>query len=359
MLTRLVPLRELSPALHEAWVDLAARAAEPNPFHEPAYVLAAARHLGHRWPDLLVVEEDGRLLACIPIRRSPSLRGRPLLNVSVWRHEYSLLGTPLVDRDRAGAALKSAIDGIVRLARPFRIAVFEWVGDDGPVGEALERALVGHGLGPLRYRSFSRAVLRRRSDEALPDRLAGRHSRLRQLRRALERECGTDLNTVNRSGDRRAIEQFLSLEASGWKGRAGTAMACRPGHADFFRDLCTELARENRMQLLSLEARGSPIAMQLSVESGEGLFCIKSAYDERHARFSPGAQLELDVIGRFYREGRARWIDSCTDPGNSLMNRLFPDRRRISTLLVPPPGRLVSIVVGKLLRSKRKIRPRG
>ena len=54
----LVPLGDVDGALLSSWRDLADRAAEPNPFHEPEVVLPA-RHLGARRVSLLVYEAWG------------------------------------------------------------------------------------------------------------------------------------------------------------------------------------------------------------------------------------------------------------------------------------------------------------
>src|SRR5439155_13614414 len=119
------------------------------------------------------------------------------------------------------------------------------------------------------------------------------HTRLRRLRRAFERELGAPLEAIDRSGQPEAVERFLALEASGWKGRRGTAMASRPGHADFFREMCAGAGSAGRLELLSLEAAGQVLAMKCSLFAGDGLFYLKAAYDEAHARYSPGVQLEL------------------------------------------------------------------
>ncbi len=39
-----------------------------------------------------------------------------------------------------------------------------------------------------------------------------------------------------------AVDTFLELEKSGWKGRAATAMGSAPEHEAFFRTLCRTFA---------------------------------------------------------------------------------------------------------------------
>ena len=75
--------------------------------------------------------------------------------------------------------------------------------------------------------------------------------------------------------------------------------------------------------------------MKCNLISGDAVFCFKSAYDERYASSSPGFQLEVRDMECFAAEGRS-WADSCTDPHNSMINRLWPGRRTLANVLVPP-----------------------
>ena len=115
-------------------------------------------------------------------------------------------------------------------------------------------------------------------------------------------------------------------------------MASRPEHAQFFRDVCADFARRGCLQLRSLEVSGAPVAIKCSLISGNTVFCFKSAYDERYASSSPGYQLEVHDMECFATEGRS-WQDSCTDPHNSMINRLWPGRRSLANILIPPSRR--------------------
>jgi len=139
------------------------------------------------------------------------------------------------------------------------------------------------------------------------------------------------------SSDPVASERFLALERAGWKGRAGTAFASSPRHAEFFRTVCERFADAGRLELLAFEAGDRTLAMKCNLLAGEAVFCFKIAFDEEFARFSPGLQLELDNVERFH-EGSAAWMDSCAAPDHPMINRLWPDRRRIQTVLLPSPG---------------------
>src|SRR5437870_2180293 len=102
---RVVPLADVDDGMLAAWRSVAARALEPNPFHEPAFVLAAAHHLGAPGVALALVEAGGGWQACLPVQRARRLPGGHLPALTTWRHLYSFLGTPLVAPDAPVAAL--------------------------------------------------------------------------------------------------------------------------------------------------------------------------------------------------------------------------------------------------------------
>ena len=77
------------------------------------------------------------------------------------------------------------------------------------------------------------------------------------------------------------IEQFLTLEAAGWKGKAGGAIATRPRERAFFVEACRALAERDALEILALRGRDRrPAAMAINLLEGDALFTAKIAYDE-------------------------------------------------------------------------------
>src|SRR5438105_2357806 len=79
------------------------------------------------------------------------------------------------------------------------------------------------------------------------------------------------------------IERFLALEASGWKGRAGGALACSAASLRFGREVLGEAARRGRLHMVGIDCDGQPIARRYSILAGEGAYAYKTAYDEAYA----------------------------------------------------------------------------
>jgi CelD/BcsL family acetyltransferase involved in cellulose biosynthesis len=353
----ILALGDLSPREIEEWRALATQAAEPNPFFEPEYVLPAAEFIGGRRLALLVVRTSDGWSACLPIHRPRRWHRVPAPAVATWQHRYCFLGTPLVRADR----VESAVGTMTRelMCQPMAFVGFDSLTDDGPVRDALRASIEDEGGGELRVDAHERAALRRRATgHDYPSLKAKQRHELARKRRRLEDELGAPLQMVDRAEDPEAVDEFLELEASGWKGRLGTALASVELDAQFFRAVCRSFRGLGRLHLLSLQASGERVAMACNVRAGDGVFCLKTAFDERWRRYSPGAQLMHNHVSWFHEEEGATWMDSCVEPGNELVNRLWPDRRRIVTVALParsPTGHLArtAITAGVRLRGGR------
>ena len=330
MQAKLIDIGSLEDGELAAWRELAARALEPNPFFEVDFVIPSARHLGSDGAGLLVVEQGGEWRACLPVV-SGRWRG-PLRATRPWRHMYSFLGLPLL-AGHDPAPLQALLGAAER-----SLVALEWVTTTGPTAAALERAVEDCGLVRAGEMSFERAFLRRDHAAGLLERLPPkRRHELERQRRRLEDLLDAPLECIERSGDPDAVEQFLHLEAEGWKGREGTALLGRPGHGEFFREVCARFAADERLRLYELRAGERTVALKCNLLAAPGLFMFKIAHDEELGRFSPGVHLELENVEKFL-ESDLQWMDSCADPHNQMINRLWPDRRELTTIVLARGG---------------------
>lgn len=316
----------------ERWHALAA-AAEPNPFLEAEFVLAAAAALGAErvWLDVVRSGNDWNL--CLPVHDVRHWHHVPVPGTVPWFHDYCFLGTPIVRAGVERAAVSELLDGFTE-SRTSSFMGLETVVADGSFRQALGEATSELGVHVTAIRQFERAALRRRPDG---DYLQIKPKHRREFRRQRDRlaeQLGAPLETRDVSGDLGAVDQFLVLEASGWKGRSGTAFAAIEGHDDFFRRMCAAFADLGRLQMLELHADGQAVAMKCNIRAAEGSFCFKIAFDESWSRFSPGILLELDNIERFHADPSIKWMDSCASHTNAMINRLWPDRRSLETLVL-------------------------
>lgn len=346
-------IRGLEAAEVAAWRELAAQAVDPNPFFEPDFLLPANRHVGGAPDRLLVVGDGDRWEACLPLTRSRW--HRVLALPYAGDPAYGFLATPLIARDGAERSSARLVDA-VRERAPL---VIQRLGVGGPFQAALAAAIEAGRLSALEEDRCERALLLRSQEDRLGH-LSPHHRRdLRRMARRLAEDLGGPLSTRDRAGEPAAVELFLELELSGWKGRAHTALASDRSHAEFFRELCANFARGGRLQLLELGTAERPVAMKCNILAAEGLFGFKIAFDESFARWSPGIQLEVENMNLFDRTEMA-WMDSCADPANAMINRLWPERLQLTTIVLGS-GRLrpreaaalaISRVSGSQLRQR-------
>jgi CelD/BcsL family acetyltransferase involved in cellulose biosynthesis len=190
--------------------------------------------------------------------------------------------------------------------------------------------------------AFERPVLDRRpSHDAF---LAGHphRARLKDLRRRAKRlsEAGavTFETATSGPGLERAVAAFLALERAGWKGAAGSAMACRPEHAAFARALFgpTHGPVGARADILAVDGR--PVAISLALTGGGTATLLKTAYDEDRRACAPGLLLEAEIVRACHETAFADRLDSATLAGSALES-LYRERERVAEIIAMPPGR--------------------
>ena len=328
-------------AHRDAWTDLTGRALESNVFLDPDFALPAAQHLsGGRRPCFVMVwavdggERRDLVAVCPIVGRRGALRGL----ASAWMHDLSTLGLPLLDRARAGPALRALLvwaghdlQGASGLLLPSLPA-------DGPTAAALREVAGACGLDLAVLDSWDRAALRAGGPVGLQPKGA------KELRRQRRRLAGLGVlaHVAAETDDdvRAAVERFLALEAGGWKGAAGTAMLSSSARTAFLRTATRMLVRRGRCRIDSLTVDGVPVAMAVTLSTGDVDYLWKIAYREDVARCSPGVQLVLAITEARRRDGRAAITDSCAVPGHPMIDRLWRDRIRLCDVAVAVhPGR--------------------
>ena len=157
------------------------------------------------------------------------------------------------------------------------------------------------------------------------------------------------------------MTRFLELEAAGWKGRSGSAMAARPGHAQFLRELADGFGADGRLLALELEAGPRLLAQSLAITAGDGVFGFKRAFDEDLSRSSPGTLLDVDLLDWFHEREEFAWIDTSSEPVSADRD-IYGDRLELGTTVVGlgRAGRAVPALFGAVDAGRdhyRRLRP--
>jgi CelD/BcsL family acetyltransferase involved in cellulose biosynthesis len=130
---------------------------------------------------------------------------------------------------------------------------------------------------------------------------------LRKCSRALEREGAVSMETV-RGGeqlDQQLREAFI-VEASGWKGAAGTAIQSDPRTQRFYTAIGRWAAGCGTLRLFMLRADRRPLAMCFALQAHGICHLLKAGYDPAYGRYSPGKLLMHAVIRECFRDGVTR-----------------------------------------------------
>ncbi len=336
---------------------LAARAAEPNVFYEPAFMLAAGQVFGAGAGAVLVRSATGRLTGLFPARIERPQGGLvPML--AGWTHPFAPLGVPLVDRDDPEATVAAWLDHLAQDRTMPALLLMPFVPEQGAFARAFDAVLSRSGRASAIFDRHERALLdpgAERSGYVERTVSAGRRKEMRRQRRRLE-ECGpvTFVSTPDPDGIAAALKDFLVLEASGWKGVAGTAIVDDPAVKAFVQTAVASLAAEGHARVDRLMLDGRAVAATVTLQSGDTAWCWKIGYNEGMARFSPGVQLICELTERLAAEGGVARADSCATTDHPMIDHIWRERLTLSDRLVALKTSAVPFALAGGLESLRR-----
>ncbi|MEZ2145435.1 GNAT family N-acetyltransferase [Bradyrhizobium sp. DN5] len=331
-----VPLTSIDPG---QWRALAQRTIEPNGYYLPGWELAVSATARGRTGASALAAFDAssmRLIGLMPV-------------ISLWRawkiplpalvsaHPYGTLCSPLIDRD-------APIEAATRLLQQARevgahALVLNDVALDGAAMTALNQVLNRDGLKPRILSSYIRASLDATQDgeTLLRDALGAKKLKeLRRLRHRLEEHGPVAFEVARgRNEIRPALETFLQLEASGWKGERGTALIQHAGDATFIRRAVAALAETAQCEIVKLRAGMTPVAAGIVLRHQDRAFFFKLGIDERFAKYSPGVQLTLDLTRHLCADPAIASADSMASADHPMINPIWRGRFAIGDVLIP------------------------
>lgn len=310
---------------------------------------------GRRWGCLFAYEAEA-LVGVLPFARRPHmlLRGaRPWLHVP--GDEYTTGGGLLVDgaqAERAQDLARALVHGALALS-PRAVGIrFGGLVPDAVARTAistLPRALVaGEDLA-------GRSVPLEGTWEDFHAGLGG--NLRRNLRKARNRLAKAGALEVESSADPADLDRFLTLESSGWKGADGGAVASRPDALGFYRAFVERLAERGWLQWHFLTLDGEPIAGSLAARWGRQIVLQRVAFDEAHARTSPGQLLLATSLEAWFDEQRFERMDCLTDqPWHATW---CMERTPYAALTLTAPGPIGHLAGGLPARARERLKGFG
>lgn len=320
-----VTIERPSIALAAHWEKVAPFAS--NAFMHPVALQAASDTLSAAITVLLAwdtSEEPNRLVGWWALQR------RRLL---LWSYleaqpfSYAFLSTPVLAPGTADDVMPAFLSAIARgngLPATLRLRDFDGA---GPHASALDAAALPHTL----------LVTDLRPTATREDGLKRSGSTRKKLRQDWNRLAATgELEAINvRAPDAigAAIEAFLELEASGWKGDRGTALLNDAADAAFARRFIADMAAAGLASIALLRLDGRPVAAQVLIYSGRTAYTWKTSYDPGLAKYSPGMLLVDRICTELLDSGEIDMLNSCA-VADGFMGRLLSGRKPMLDMIV-------------------------
>ena len=334
-----------------AWEKLAKHTVEPNVFYEPWMLLPALKTFGQQENICVVLiyttgpsNEGSQPILCglFPLALQRGYKGLPLRYSSFWKYKYCALCTPFIHHDYAADCFAAFCQWLEATPETGAFLKMEYVSGDNVFNQLLTDYFNQTRNQLVVEERINRALLENRGggrpagEDYINTALSGkRRKELRRQEKLLREQGQLEYAELLPGADAEIwFEQFLQLEAKGWKGAEGSALASAQHSCEYFLSAARAAHARGQLQMLALRLNGRPLALKCNLLMGTGAFAFKIAFDEEFASYSPGVQLELENIRRTHELPEIHWMDSCATAKHFMINRLWLERRTIKTLLV-------------------------
>lgn len=329
--------------LQEELDFLSNRAMEPNVFFTSRFLAPAMPRLEDREIRLAVVrdEMDGksrlRFLMPFSVERPGFSIGAPIIRA--WSNSYGPLGTPLVDAEGAAETIDNFLDALGREeSRLPSVLVLPDIRLNGQFAQVARAIAMSRNLPISTTNEQSRPMLDSLLDGDAYLKASIKSSHMREMRRqwGLIEKLGTVKYEIARQPRdiRMRMEEFLMLEASGWKGKKRSAMLSDRLRAAFAREAVNNLAEIDAARIHTIDLDGQAIASMIVLMMNGEAYTWKTAFNEELSRFSPGKLLVAQLTDWHLDDANIVRTDSCAIPDHPIMSRLWKEREAMGTLII-------------------------
>lgn len=328
----------------EAELDfLSWRALEPNVFFSSRFLAPAMPRLEDREIRLAIMRDETdarsrlRLMFPFSIERPGFSVGSPILRG--WSNPFAPLGTPLLDAEDAAQTLDDLFEALGQEGHRLpTVFVLPEVRLESPVIRTMKAVAMSRNLPVSVTGEQSRPMLDSLLDGETYLRKAVSNKHFHDMRRQWNRlaEQGELTYNVARQPDeiRQRMEEFLLIEAGGWKGKKRSAMLSDRLRAAFAREAVHNLSQIDQVRIHTLDLNGRGIASMIVLMMNGEAYTWKTAYDEAYARFSPGKLLVAQLTEWHLDDANIIRTDSCGVPDHPIMSRLWTERETMGTLVI-------------------------
>ncbi|MET3615886.1 CelD/BcsL family acetyltransferase involved in cellulose biosynthesis [Rhizobium aquaticum] len=327
---------------------LSNRALEANVFFSGQFLAPALPRLEEKQIRLAVLRDtDGRkrarFLMPFSVERPGLGLGSPIIRV--WANHFAPLGTPLIDAEEAAESVDNVFEalGSPDAGLP-QVLVIPDVKIDRPAAQLIRALALGRNLPIAATDQRERPMLESLLDGEtyMSESLSAKHNHeMRRQWRKLSEKGEVTYNVARQPRDVvRRMEEFLLLEASGWKGKEKTALTIDRLRSAFAREAIYNLAQADKVRIHTIDLDGQAIASLIVFLSAGEAYTWKTAYNEAYADCSPGKILMSKVTEWHLDDANIVRTDSLAVPDHPVMSRLWRERDAMATLIIGlSPGR--------------------
>lgn len=289
--------RALEPSVEGEWEALAERLDAP-PFVRPGWFAAYRRAFGVGPLRAACVRRGGGLAAVLPVAEQ-----RGALSAPVNWHTPAF--GAVAEDDAAIAALA---EHLLSSRAPRVDLSFLMPGD--PLEAALRTAAQAR-RAPMLERVVRRSPyidLEGSWEEFEAALSKKRRANIRRRWRRLEERGEVTIELVD--GSERLDEllaEAYAIEASGWKGEGGTAIASQPATESFYGELARWAAARGWLRIWFLRLDGRALAFAYCLVQGGVLYGLKVGFEPEARPFAPGTLLTREMLVAAYAQGLSRY----------------------------------------------------
>lgn len=322
---------------------LSNRAMEPNVFFSARFLVPAMPRIEERQIRLALIRDvvgnRSRMRLMLPFSvDKPGFAVGPSI-IRVWANSFGPLGTPLIDAEGAAETIDNLFEALVRKdTRLPTTLVLPDVRLNGPVMQLVKAVAIGRNL-PIAVSDIYQRPMLQSTEDALDyvgNAISAAH--LREMRRQwrLLQDVGEVVyNVARQPGDiHRRMEEFLAMEAGGWKGKKRTALVMDRHHAAFAREAISNLAGIDAVRIHTIDLNGKAIASMIVLMMGGEAYTWKTTFNEEFSRFSPGKLLMGELTEWHLDDANIVRSDSCAVPDHPIMSRFWREREEMGTLVI-------------------------
>jgi CelD/BcsL family acetyltransferase involved in cellulose biosynthesis len=332
--------------LRGQWADVASVDPDPNVFLTWPWANAWWRHFGAGRDDhelhIVVVRDGEGIVGIAPLYRSRVGIG-PLASTALQRinHDSGDYGGMLLAR-RAEEAVAMLVDHLgAQLHNDVAVVVLSRLASDARFTTLLGDELVRHAatVETVVAQLGEACLFTDVHDDGFDlAKQAKKHKIRQRLRRLGEQHDSVEFVEHTGPSLEAGLDRLVSLHDRRWEeiDEPMQGLLAEPDRREFLLDAIRALDAEGMVTLLSIEADGTPVAVELDFIHENRVFLFKGAFDPEYAAFSPGQLLHHKV----FEDGLADGIDVfdfCRGDAQ-YKRRWATGERHLSTVTLSRPG---------------------